>query len=208
MITFYTGAMGSGKTEHLIRFSDELKKNPHFGSESVLILTSSIDNRFGKGIVKSRNGQEREAIAVNEDNFAEVILSHPDARIAFIDEVQFFTSKMIHQMIDLSDELNINFYCYGLRTDFRGQFFDASVLLLAIADRIETIESKCSTDKCFNRSVFNMRVINGQPVFEGEQIQIGGDESYRPVCRECYFREYHNWLSGGGRYGEQRRVSL
>jgi thymidine kinase len=34
----------------------------------------------------------------------------------------------------------------------------------------------------------NMRCSNGKPVFEGEQIQIGGNESYLPVCRGCYKR--------------------
>lgn len=32
----------------------------------------------------------------------------------------------------------------------------------------------------------NMRCKDGVALFEGEQIQIGGNESYLPVCRKCY----------------------
>jgi thymidine kinase len=28
--------------------------------------------------------------------------------------------------------------------------------------------------------------MNGAPVFEGEQIQLGGNDTYMPVCRRCY----------------------
>ena len=32
----------------------------------------------------------------------------------------------------------------------------------------------------------NMRCKDGEPIFHGEQIQLGGNESYVPVCRKCY----------------------
>ncbi|MCL2858829.1 MAG: thymidine kinase, partial [Streptococcaceae bacterium] len=30
------------------------------------------------------------------------------------------------------------------------------------------------------------RMVDGKPVFEGAQLQIGGNESYLPVCRKHY----------------------
>lgn len=32
-----------------------------------------------------------------------------------------------------------------------------------------------------------LRMKDGKPIYEGEQIQIGGNESYIPVCRKHYF---------------------
>ena len=32
-----------------------------------------------------------------------------------------------------------------------------------------------------------LRTENGKPVYEGNQIQIGGNETYIPVCRKHYF---------------------
>ena len=31
-----------------------------------------------------------------------------------------------------------------------------------------------------------LRIIDGEPVYTGEQIHIGDSESYIPVCRKCY----------------------
>lgn len=33
----------------------------------------------------------------------------------------------------------------------------------------------------------NLRISDGHPVYQGAQVQIGGNESYYPVCREHYF---------------------
>ncbi|MCT7831455.1 MAG: thymidine kinase, partial [Lactobacillus iners] len=40
---------------------------------------------------------------------------------------------------------------------------------------------------CGHKATMNLRINNGVPVYEGEQVQIGGDESYYPVCRHHYF---------------------
>ena len=75
--------------------------------------------------------------------------------------------------------------CYGLRTDFRGELFEGSLHLLALADNIEEIKTICH---CGAKATMNMRVINGKAVYEGEQIIIGGNDSYIPVCRK-HFKE-------------------
>jgi thymidine kinase len=33
----------------------------------------------------------------------------------------------------------------------------------------------------------NMRIINGKPIYEGEQVVIGGNESYVSVCRKHFW---------------------
>ena len=33
----------------------------------------------------------------------------------------------------------------------------------------------------------NLRMNDSKPVYSGEQIMIGGNESYYPVCRKHYF---------------------
>ena len=36
-------------------------------------------------------------------------------------------------------------------------------------------------------AIMNLHYIDGQPVYEGDQVQIGGNEAYYPVCRKHYF---------------------
>jgi thymidine kinase len=73
---------------------------------------------------------------------------------------------------------------YGLRADFLGQLFPGSLSLFAWADKIEEIKTICWY--CNRKALMNMRYKDGIPVFQGEQIQLGGNESYLPVCRRCY----------------------
>ena len=38
----------------------------------------------------------------------------------------------------------------------------------------------------------NLHFVDGKPVYEGDQVQIGGNEAYYPVCRHHYFHPEMN----------------
>ena len=57
--------------------------------------------------------------------------------------------------------------------------------LLIFADKVEEMKTICHY--CGHKATMNLRINSGKPVYEGEQVQIGGDESYYPVCRFHYF---------------------
>ena len=40
--------------------------------------------------------------------------------------------------------------------------------------------------ECGRKAIINMRMADGKVVTEGEQIFVGGNESYKSVCRRCY----------------------
>ena len=73
---------------------------------------------------------------------------------------------------------------FGLKNDFQNELFTGSKYLLLYADKIEEIKTICWY--CHKKASMNMRVVDGKPVYTGEQIQIGGNESYYPVCRYHY----------------------
>ena len=74
---------------------------------------------------------------------------------------------------------------FGLKNDFQNHLFEGSENLLIFADKIEEMKTICHY--CGHKATMNLRINNGKPVYEGEQVQIGGDESYYPVCRYHYF---------------------
>jgi thymidine kinase len=88
------------------------------------------------------------------------------------------------QLTRVVDELNIPVLTFGLKNDAFNQLFPGSEALLIYADKIEEMKTLCSF--CGRKAVMNLRFSNGQPVYEGEQVQIGGDEAYMPVCRKHY----------------------
>lgn len=101
-----------------------------------------------------------------------------------IDESQFLTSNQVDQLRMLVDNFDINVLCYGLRTDFRTYCFDGSKRLFELADDIEEIKISCS---CGRKAIINARFnSNGEIVTNGEQVLIGGEETYRPLFKNAF----------------------
>ena len=73
--------------------------------------------------------------------------------------------------------------CYGIRTDFRGELFEGSAALLAIADNLIELKTVCS--ECSRKATMIARYQDGNLVLEGQQIDIGGDK-YKVFCRKHY----------------------
>lgn len=172
--------MNSGKSIEVLRTVHNYEEQ----GKSVLLFTPAIDDRYGVGIVASRIGMQKQAIVVDASTDMFKLASEQHPHCVLIDEAQFLTKEQVHHLSDICDELNIPVIAYGLRSDFRGELFEGSRELLALADKIEEIKTVCWY--CEKKAVMNMRCKDGKPVFQGEQIQIGGNESYMPVCRKCY----------------------
>ncbi|MFC5446907.1 thymidine kinase [Paenibacillus aestuarii] len=177
---FRYGTMNSGKSIEVLRVAHNYEEQ----GKKVLLLTSVVDDRFGVGKVTSRIGMQKNAIAVDDAmNMVEMARTEKPNCI-LVDEAQFLNTAQVTQLIEIVDELNIPVIAYGLRADFMGELFEGSTALLAAADTIEEIKTVCWY--CDKKAIMNMRCKDGEPVFHGEQIQMGGNESYVPVCRKCY----------------------
>ena len=185
-------------------------QSPMNGSKSALLLMKahsfeergipficmkpSIDNREGVDFIYSRIGIKRECITIDPDdnifNVVNAIIALIDKtntkllQWILVDECQFFTAKQIEQLTKIVDDLGINVMCYGLRTDFNTHLFEGSKRLLELADDIDEIKISCS---CGRKAIVNARVNDdGYVITDGEQILIGGNDRYIPLCRKCY----------------------
>lgn len=182
---FRYSAMNAGKTTQLI----QVKYNYEERGQRVLVLKSAIDNRDGVGVVKSRIGIECPAILLNSDtNILELVkenLKKNKIDCLLIDEAQFLSKPQVMQICSVVDELNIPCMAYGLRSDFKGNLFPGSEALISLSDSIEELKTICW---CGKKAIMNTRLLDGKAVFEGAQIQIGGNESYISLCRK-HWRE-------------------
>ena len=180
-LTFYYSTMNAGKTIDVIKtaFNFETEGIP------IIIFTSAIDTRSGINKVKSRIGLERDAISIHEeDNLYQMVNDvTPKPGCVLIDEVQFFTIDQIWQLFNITHKLQISVVCYGLRGDFMGKPFPASAQLMAIANKVEEIRTICW---CGRKAIINARILDGKVVYEGEQVMVGGNESYKALCGEHY----------------------
>ena len=187
---FYYGPMGSSKTLRLLSTAYDFEEK----GIQIMVLKPSLDTRDGKGIIRSRAGLSRPCLSIDKDvDLYKAIKSYSNAlaaqfeslRWVIIDECQFLTEEQVDQLSDVVDFLDINVMCYGLRTDFKSRLFPASKRLFELADDIEEVKSTCECGK--NKTSINARFDkNGDIIVDGDQIMVGGDESYRAICRKCW----------------------
>jgi thymidine kinase len=171
--------MNAGKSTSLLQVAHNYEEQ----GQKVKLYTAKIDDRYGVGQITSRLGPQRQTDVFDADtNFLDSV---PEVACVLVDEAQFLTTAQVQQLHQLAQVRGIPVICYGLRSDFRGAPFPGSAYLLALADDIEEIKNICT---CGKKATMNVRVDReGHRIREGEQVSIGGNESYRQACGRCFY---------------------
>ncbi|NKF51117.1 thymidine kinase [Shewanella sp. WXL01] len=183
---FYYSAMNAGKSTSLLQSSYNYRER----GMNTLVMTASIDDRYGQGKVSSRIGIQTDAqVFGDKDNLIDLVATAKaaqDIHCVLVDECQFLSKEQVRQLTHVVDNFDIPVLCYGLRTDFQGELFVGSQYLLAWADKLVELKTICH---CGRKANMVVRLDEtGKPMKEGEQVAIGGNESYESVCRK-HFRE-------------------
>jgi thymidine kinase len=178
---FRYGTVGSAKTLNLLAVAH----NYELQNKKVFLIKPAIDTRFGEKVIKSRAGLEKEANLLISENKELDFSLFKDIDCILVDEAQFLPSEIIDDLRRITIELNIPVICYGLRTDFKTNFFSGSKRLMEIADSIEEIKTTCFF--CSKKAIINMKLVNGEPTLDGPQVELGCEEKYIPVCAKCAF---------------------
>jgi len=178
--------MNAGKSTHLLQSSYNYKER----GLNTVIYTARIDDRFAQGKVTSRLGIDADAFLFDHssDIYNDVKAKNSVEQIhcVLIDEAQFLSQEQVKQLTDIVDLLHIPVLAYGIRTDFLGQTFSGSAALLAWADKLVELKTICH---CGRKANFVIRQdANGLAVRDGEQVEVGGNERYEPLCR-AHFKE-------------------
>ena len=183
---FYYSAMNAGKTTNLLQSSYNYAER----GMNTLVLKPRIDNRAGESRVRSRIGLEADAIDVGpEVDLRQLVVregGEQAVHCVLVDEAQFLSAQQVGQLTEVVDTLDIPVLAYGLRTDFLGELFEGAKLLLALADELREIKTVCH---CGRKAIMTVRFDGkGRPMRAGDQIQIGGNETYISMCRR-HFKE-------------------
>lgn len=183
---FNYSTMNAGKSTVLLQASHNYREN---GMETYL-LTARFDDRAGSGRIASRIGigAEADTFTPQTDLFQKISdrLGRGQVACVFIDEAQFLTKEQVWQLARAVDDLSVPVMCYGLRVDFRGELFPGSAALLALADEMREVRTICW---CGKKATMVVRKDDqGRVLTDGEQVQIGGNETYVSLCRK-HWRE-------------------
>ncbi|HJN37974.1 MAG TPA: thymidine kinase [Gammaproteobacteria bacterium] len=182
---FYYSAMNAGKSTTLLQSHHNYLER----GMQALLYTAALDHRSGEGIISSRIGLKQQALTYNRDLdlFQDVVArqkSMTNLACILIDEAQFLSKAHVLQLCNIADKLKLPVLAYGLRTDFRGDLFEGSQYLLAYAEELVEIKTICV---CGRKATMNLRIDDkGQAVLDGDQIEVGGNESYIALCRRCF----------------------
>ena len=182
---FKYGAMGSSKTAQALITKYNYEEN----DLRVWLLKPSADIRDGAHTISSRIGLSAEADILTPEMdayawFREKLEGQCD--VIIVDECQFLTPEQIDQLRRIVDDCGIPVMCFGLRTDFQTKLFPGSLRLMEIADTIQEIKTICD---CGAKATVNARIDSqGHIVTQGEQVFLGGNDSYIAMCHKCYVR--------------------
>ena len=181
---FFYSTMNAGKSTSLLQSNHNYKEN---GLDTIIFLPDET-SKLSKGQIVSRIGLKAKAVIANKDfNFINYIREHKSNNLSciLIDEAQFLSKDQVRQLGQIADRLNYPVMCYGIRTDFRGELFEGSAELLALADNLIELKTICSL--CSRKATMVVRKDNkGKVVTEGSKVVVGGNDIYAPVCRKHY----------------------
>lgn len=177
---FRYGTVGSAKTLNLLAVAHNYEQQ----EKRILLLKPEIDTRYGKGVIKSRAGLQKEADLLLGENTTLEPEYLTGVSCVLVDEAQFLSSFVVDQLADIAHEMKIPVICYGLRTDFRRNLFPGARRLMEIADAIEEVKTTCAY--CNRKAIFNLKHVDGTPTFDGPIIELGTEETYLPACSHCY----------------------
>lgn len=178
---FHYSTMNAGKSTILLQASHNYRER----GMNTYLLVARFDDRAGQGRIASRIGISEEADTFSSaDNLYEKIKTYAEkmpVACIFLDEAQFMTKDQVWQLARVVDDLGLPVMCYGLRVDFRGELFPGSAALLALADEMREARTICH---CGKKATMVVRQdADGNVLRDGEQIQIGGNETYVSLCR-------------------------
>jgi thymidine kinase len=180
---FRYSAMNAGKSTALLQVAHNYEEH----GRNVWMFTSEVDDRYGKGLVTSRLGPQRNAFTFDpQTDFYARLVDAENLSCVLVDEAQFLSPEQVRQLHRVAHVVGIPVICYGLRSDFLGDPFPGSVYLLTLSDSLEELKNICS---CGRKATMNVRVdASGRRIVHGEQIAIEGQNHYVQMCGKCFYR--------------------
>ena len=196
---FRYAAMNAGKSTALLQVAHNYEER----GLRVLLFTAAHDDRAGNGQIASRLGLARPAATFGADTHFSgahlLALSGQPVACVLIDEAQFLTPEQVRELHRMAHVDDVPVVCWGLRSDFRGEPFAGSAMLMTLADGVEEMKSICA---CARKATMNIRIdAQGQRVQDGDQVEIGGNERYRAVCPACFYSSGDTTTPAPGLFG-------
>jgi len=167
------GSMYSGKTEELIRRVHRAE----YARQKIQVFKPEIDDRYASDHIVSHSQMKAPSVSVKKP--AEILSQvEADTQIVAIDEVQFFSKKIVEVCNKLAN-MGKRVIVAGLDQDYKGRPFGPMPELMAIAEYVTKNLAICV--KCGNPANRTQRLTK-----EKSRIVVGAKDIYEARCRNCH----------------------
>ncbi len=170
VVHFFHGPIDCGKSTLALQIDHNQTRQGRRG----FLLTRH--DRSGTPQISSRMGLVRDATEVGADTDLRVLVR---ARWAtgvgvdylVVDEAQFLSPEQVAQLGELADDNQVDSYCFGIATDFRGQLFPGAQRLMELADEVTPVQVEVLC-WCGASGRFNARVVDGRFARHGDTVVV------------------------------------
>ena len=181
---FRYGAMGAGKSTMLMQVAHNYEEK----GLNILVVKSVVDTK-GEDKLVSRMGLERRVdVLLQNGDILSKVTSLESISCILVDEAQFLNGKQVEDLWYISKELNVPVICYGLKVNFKGEFFAGSKRLMELSDTFDELITICN---CGKKARFNARKVNGVYELTCDDVVIDGTKNieYEALCGKCYLEK-------------------
>lgn len=182
------GPMNSGKSMAILQMAHNYEEN----NKKVILVKSVVDKKGGDYLI-SRIGPKRKVqikLSENESLLSDKYIDKiKNAHAILVDEAQFLTKKQVEDLWIISKRMDISVICFGLKTNFRSEFFEGSKRLFELSDKFKELETICS---CGKKARFNARLLDDNYIIDGKEVMIDNEIDnmrYVPLCGKCYLNK-------------------
>jgi len=174
------GPMWSGKTSMLLTYYRQFC----FCKLSVCVVNFKADDRYSETMLSTHDKQmipcimgfSMEEIMKVEESAKKI----NECDVILINEGQFF-----HDIVEFTTEMvekrHKKVYICGLDGDFKREKIGKLLDLVPICDKFTKLRALCGQCKDGTPAPFSFRKSSSN-----EQVVIGSDDIYIPLCRKCY----------------------
>jgi len=176
------GPMFSGKTSKIL----EIYEKCVLSNISVMVINHSSDTRYSNTMLSTHNKKMIPCVLTTQlykllDSDCEYKEQLYNSSVILINEGQFF-DDLYNWVIEMVETHKKKVYVCGLDGDSNRNKFGQMLDLIPICDKVIKLRSLCVICKNGTKAPFTLRTTHNN----NEQILIGSEESYKPVCRNCY----------------------
>jgi thymidine kinase len=178
------GCMFAGKTQELYRKTNRMD----IINKEYLLINNKRDNRYGQDVISTHDKQQKKCICL--DKLCDIINTEKYNLCSdiFIEEAQFFDDLkdfVLHSTV--KDKKNV--YMYALDGDFKAVAFKPIIDIIPHCNKITKLNALCKFCNDGTSAIYT-HLINKNNMPENTNILIASNDTFVPLCRECFFK--HN----------------